>query len=144
MHFRCVFTLLLCCVLVGLNWAEPLMYFKFACHVFMHFHAYIPSIFYILLYYVVGAFFIVSLSPFLSFSCVSLHYGTQTQINSILEPSSFWGIFFFLWSHSISRSVPWMRRPVRTSWRTFVDEAFIRNAKSSLYGALVTCPSMIL
>ena len=68
MHFRCVFTLLLCCVLVGLNWAEPLMYFKFACHVFMHFHAYIHSIFYILLYYVVGAFLTLSLSLSLSLS----------------------------------------------------------------------------
>ena len=67
MHFRCVFTLLLCCVLVGLDWAKPMMYFKFACRMFMHFHAYMTSIFYILLYYIVGAFLIVSLSPSLSF-----------------------------------------------------------------------------
>ena len=26
MHYRCVLYLLQCCVLVGLNWAEPMMY----------------------------------------------------------------------------------------------------------------------
>ena len=66
MHFRCIFTLLQCFVLVGLDWAEPMMVFKFACHMFMHFHAYVPSILYILLYCFVGAFLIVSLSLSLS------------------------------------------------------------------------------
>ena len=77
-----------CCVLLGLDWAEPMMLFKFACHMFMH--TYLQ--FFIFLYIdVVGALLLVSLS----LSCVSLLYGTQTQIHSILEPSSFWGIFFF-------------------------------------------------
>ena len=49
-------------MLVGLDWAEPMMVFKFACHMFMHFHAYVPSILYILLYCFVGAFLIVSFS----------------------------------------------------------------------------------
>ena len=51
MHYRCVIYKLNCCVLLGLDWAEPMMLFKFACHMFMHFHAYIPSILYILVYW---------------------------------------------------------------------------------------------
>ena len=54
-------------MLVGLDWAEPMMIFNFACHMFMHFHAYVPSILNILLYCFVGTFFIVFLSPSLSF-----------------------------------------------------------------------------
>ena len=49
--------------------------FMFACHMFMHIHAYVPSSFYIFIYYLVGAFLIVSLflslSPFISLSCIS-------------------------------------------------------------------------
>ena len=37
----------------------------------MHFHTYVPSILYILIYFLVGAFLIVSFSPFISFSFVS-------------------------------------------------------------------------
>ena len=42
----------------------------------------------------------------LSPSCVSLLYGTQAQIYSVLEPSAFWGIFFF-WLCSFLRMVSW-------------------------------------
>ena len=49
MHFRCVFTLLLCCMLVGLDWAEPMMYLNlhvtYSC-IFMHRYLQV-SIFYI-------------------------------------------------------------------------------------------------
>ena len=68
MHFRCVFTLLLCCVLVGLDWAEPMMhlYLHVTCScIFMHTYLQV-SIFVIL--YLVGAFLIVSLSLSLSLS----------------------------------------------------------------------------
>ena len=68
MHFTCMFTLLLCCVLVGLDWAEPMMHLNFACHMFTHFHAYIPYYFYLLILNMFGAFLIVSLSLSLSFS----------------------------------------------------------------------------
>ena len=59
MYFRCVFTLLLCCVLVGLDWAEPMMY--------LYLHVTFSCIrtfkFLYLLYCILfGAFLIVSLS----------------------------------------------------------------------------------
>ena len=71
MHFRCVFTLLLCCVLIGLDWAEPMMhlYLHVTCScIFMHTYLQV-SIFVIL--YLVGAFLFVSFSSFLSVSYVS-------------------------------------------------------------------------
>ena len=73
MHFRCLFTLLLYCVLVGLDWAESMMhlYLHVTCScIFMHTYLQV-SIFVIL--YLVGAFLIVSLSlsPSLSISYVS-------------------------------------------------------------------------
>ena len=66
----------------------------------MHFHAYIPSIFYILLYYVVGAFLTLSLSLSLALVCSMapkrrstlsqnhLHSGASTSSNS--TPSYIW------------------------------------------------------
>ena len=62
MHFRCVFTLLLCCVLMDLDWAEPMMhlYLHVTCScIFMQTYLQV-SIFVIL--YLVGAFLIVSLT----------------------------------------------------------------------------------
>ena len=57
---------MLCAGRFGLGWAYDAIIF--ACHMFMHFHAYVPSIFYISIYLVVGTFLIVFLSFFLSFS----------------------------------------------------------------------------
>ena len=50
MHFRCVLYMLSRCVLLGLDSAKPMMYLYFACHMFMHFHAYVPSFLYIFIY----------------------------------------------------------------------------------------------
>ena len=70
----------LCAVRIGLGRAYDA--FIFACHMFMHFHAYIPSILYNLIYCFVGAFLIVSLSLFLSLSLsLSLSY-----ISCIMAP----------------------------------------------------------
>ena len=99
---------------------------------FMHFHAYIPSSFYISIYLVVGTFFIVSFSFFLS---LPLKLVTSWHLSvSLLRPRT-----LFIPGHLLllicltplpltSGSV--MRRPNRTSLRTFHDEAFIRNTKS--------------
>ena len=70
--FRYVFTLLQCYVLVGLDWAKPMMYLSL--HVtcsFIFMHTYL-HIFIFLYNAVVGTFFILPLS----LSCVSLLYGT--------------------------------------------------------------------
>ena len=87
-----IYVELLCADKFGLGWAHDA--FLFACHMFMHFHAYIPSILYILIYLLV--LFWLSRSLPLSLSCVSLLYGTQMQIHTVLEPFSKnfsrWGI----------------------------------------------------
>ena len=36
MHYRCAFYMLEPCVLVRLDWVEPMMHFFFACHMIMH------------------------------------------------------------------------------------------------------------
>ena len=66
-----MFTLLLCCVLVGLDWVEPMMHLILhatCSYIFMHTYLQV-SIFVIL--YLVGAFLFVSFSSFLSVSYVS-------------------------------------------------------------------------
>ena len=127
MHFRCVVTLLLCCVLVGLDWVEPMMHLNFVCHMFMHFHAYIPSILYILIYFC--WYFSDCLSFYLSLSCVSLllwHLNANLLcpkilciLGHLLPLTPLHLMFGFV-----------MKGLVRNSWRTFVDEAFTRNATS--------------
>ena len=49
MHYRCMLYMLICCVLLGLDWAEPMIFFL-ECHMFMHFPTYVPSFIYILIY----------------------------------------------------------------------------------------------
>ena len=97
MHFRCVFTLLLCCVLVGLDWAEHA--FKFACDMFMH---------------TLVASWHLNVNPF--------HPRTFFVSGHLLL------LLLLTPLHLTNSSV--MRRPNRTSRRTFHNEAFIRNSKS--------------
>ena len=90
---------MLCAGRFGLGWAYDAIIF--ACHMFMHFHAYVPSIFYISIYLVVGTFLIVFLSFFLSFSpsyisCVMApkHKSTpsrnslRSRVSSFFSPSN--------------------------------------------------------
>ena len=89
MHFRCVFTLLQYCVLVGLNWAEPMMYFNLHVTCSCIFHAYVPSILYILIYCFVGVFLIVSLSLslslFLALVCFMAPKSKSTSSQNLLH-----------------------------------------------------------
>ena len=128
--FRCVFTLLqwLYAVRFGLGWARDV--FKFACHMFMHFHAYIPLSFYILIYIIRLVLFLLSLSLPLSLflALVALWHPNANPL--CLKTLFVLGHLLPLTPlHLTFSSV--MRRLVRTSWRTFLDEAFIPNAKSS-------------
>ena len=68
MHSRCVFTLLLCCVLVRLDWVEPMMhlYLHVTCSCIRTFNS-----LYFDIHCVVGTFLIVFLSPSISLSYVS-------------------------------------------------------------------------
>ena len=107
-----------------------MMHLNFAYHMFMHFHAYEPYCFYLLILNMFGAFLILSLSLSLSLS-LPLALVASWHLNvSPFRPGT-----LFILGHLplillllIFGSV--MRKPVRTSWRTFLDEAFIWNAKS--------------
>ena len=132
MHFRCVFTLLLCCVLIGLDWAEPMMhlYLHVTCScIFMHTYLQV-SIFVIL--YLVGAFLFVSLSlPFSLF--LTLVTSWHLNVNLFYPGTLF--VLGHLLLLLLLTPLPFaygsmMRRPNQTSRRTFHDVAFIRNAKS--------------
>ena len=128
MHFRCVFTLLLCCMLIGLDWAEPMMHLYlhviWSC-IFMHMYLQV-SIFVIL--NLVGAFLNVSLSLFLTL-VASWHLNVNPFRPETLFVSRHLLLLLLLTPLPLTYSSV-MRRPNRTSRRTFHHMAFIRNAKS--------------
>ena len=99
---------------------------------FMHSHTYVPSILYILIYFLFGTFLIVSLSFSFSLPLVLvapwhlnvnlLHLGTLFVLRHLLlllHLTLLPLIFDFV-----------MRRLNQTSWRTFHNTVFIWNAKS--------------
>ena len=117
------------CVLVGLDWAEPMMHFSFACHMFMHSHAYVFSFQYILIYLnCFGIFLSVSFFPPLSLVYVSASWH---QSLNLLHPR-----ILCVLGHLLLLIPPLllfgsvMSKPERTSWRTSLDKALIWNAKS--------------
>ena len=97
-----------------------------------HVHAYVPLSFYIFVYYLVGAFLIVSL-PFPLSLFLALITSWHPNLN-LLRPRT-----LFLLGHLLPLILLLlmfgflMIKPERTFWRTFLDEAFIRNAKSSYW-----------
>ena len=48
MDYRCVFSMLKSCVLVGLDQAKPMMFLLIACHMFMYFSCIHTSLFYLI------------------------------------------------------------------------------------------------
>ena len=125
MHFRYVFTLLLWCVLVGLDWAEPMVHSNLhvtcSC-IFMHTYLW----FFIFWYIVVGIFLILSLFLSLFLSCISL---LLWHLNAnLLRPRILYVLrqLLLLTLHLILFG-SMMMKPERTSRRTFVDKAFIWN-----------------
>ena len=72
MHFRYVITMLNCCVLVGLDWAEPMMFLMLHVICSCIFHAYIPNFVSIILILNCLVLFCMSLSlsPFFSLALV--------------------------------------------------------------------------
>ena len=130
MHYRCVLYMLNCCVLLGLDWAEPMMLFMLhitcSC-IFMH--TYLQ--FFIFLYFdFFGAFLRVSLSPSLLLALVC-SMAPKRRSTSSWNP---------LLSEASSSSFPSdptpshirfvMIKPVRTFRRTSHNTTFIWNAKS--------------
>ena len=86
MHDSCVFTLLnwLCAGRIGLGWAYDV--FTIAYHMLMHFHAYVPYILYILLYWLCLVLFYVFLFPSLSLVYVSCVMGPKRKSTSFWNP----------------------------------------------------------
>jgi len=118
----------LCSGRIGLGWAHDTI--SFACHMFIHSHACVLSIQYIFIYLNCLGLFWLFLSPSLFSVCISLllwHPNTN-----LLHPETLFVLrhppFPILLLH-MSSSV--MRRPNQTSLRTFLNEAFILNAKLS-------------
>ena len=120
-----------CCVLVGLDWVEPMM--NLSLHVTCScilMHMYLQ--FYILLYQLFGTFMIVSLSFFLSLPLtliVSWHLSVSLLCLGTLFILGHLLLLLLLTPHLLTFG-SMMRRQNRTSLRTFHDAAFIRIAKS--------------
>ena len=116
-------------MLVGLDWAEPMMFLllHITCsYIFMH--TYLQ---FFIFWYIdcVGAFLLVSLSLPLSFFWLVASWH--------LNENPFHPRTLFILGHLLLPLTPLlllfgsvMRKPIKTSRRTFLDEAFIRNTKS--------------
>ena len=126
MHYRCVLCMLNTCVLVGLDWAEPKMSLLLHATCLCIFHAYIPSLIFILLLICVGAFLCACLSLSLSFlrsfalwhlNTNLLHSGTLFVPGHLLLLHLLTPLFLTYGSVMI--------KPVRTFRRTSHDKAFI-------------------
>ena len=72
-HFKCVFYTLKLCVLVGSDWAEPMMLYLLHVTCSCIFHAYVPFFSFFLVLFVISAFLLLSLSFSFSLSSDSLH-----------------------------------------------------------------------
>ena len=98
---------------------------------FMHSHAYVPSILYLVIS-TVWDFYDFSLSFFLSFPLILVALWHLSV--SLFRPETLFVprhlLFLLLLTPLPLTSSSVMRRPNRTSWRTLHDAAFIRNAKS--------------
>ena len=125
LQMSAVYVELLCVVKFGLGWAHDVFYVTY--HMLMHFNAYIPLIIYILIYWFVWCFFaclFLSPSLFLTLVCFMAPKCKSTSSQNSFRSGASSSIL------SPPMSGFLMRRPSRTSWRTFHDETFIWNAKS--------------
>ena len=163
MHYRCMLYLLQCCVLVGLDSAEPMMYLclHVTCScIFMHTYFQVSIFLYI--YCVIGAFLIVFLSPSISLFCVS--YFMAPKRKSTLSQNPLWSgasssfdsnpssIRFrdekthkdFL--EKFSRRGIHLEHRVILSDFSNIDLSIVIHSRGceSLYGVSVTCPSVII
>ena len=117
------------CVLLSLDWAEPMMFLSLhvtcSC-IFMHTYLQVSIFLYILSCWCFSNCLSLPLSLFLAL--VALWHPNANPL--CLKTLFVLGHLLPLTPlHLTFSSV--MRRLVRTSWRTFLDEAFIPNAKSS-------------
>ena len=129
--FRCVFYMFEPCMLVGLDWAEPIMFFCYctshARALFMHTYFFFFFIFQN--YLLIGAFMFLSLSLSLS---LSLGWSAQWHPSAnLFRPKTLFVPGHHLLILLLFTSGSMTRRPIRTSCRTSPNVAFIRNATLS-------------
>ena len=113
---------LMCVVKFGLGSAHDV--FKFAYHMLMHFHAYIPSFIFNLIFILLVLFCVfLSLPPsFVSCSMAPKQKSTPSQYHLRSWASLLLTLLLAYGSMMI--------KPERNFRRTFLNEAFIRNTKS--------------
>ena len=153
------FVAMLCASRFGLGWAHDV--FKFARHMLMHFHAYVPSFLYILIDYCFSTFLIVSfsLSLFLALVCSMapkckstpsqnpLHSGVSSS--SDLTPSS---IQFLDDEAQKDFSENFSRQGIHSEFHVILsnfsdtDLPTVIHSRGweSLYDISVTCPFVII
>ena len=71
MQYRCVISLLEPCVLVGLDWVEPMIFLQLHVTCSCIFHAYVPFFSFFLILLLIGNFLLLSLSLFLESLCMA-------------------------------------------------------------------------
>ena len=168
MHFRYVLYMLNCLydVRIGLGWAHDV--FKFACHMFMHFHAYVPSCFYLLILNMFDTFLILthslSLSLSLSLSYVSCIMASKRKstlslnlfCSGVSSSSPFDPTPSHVWFHDEKAKSNFLENFSRWGIHSenevipsnFSDIDFPTDIYSRGWGSLcdiqVTCPSMII
>ena len=89
MHFRCVIIMLKCCVLVGSDWVELMMFLMLHITCSCIFHAYVPSFLYILILNCL-VLFCLSLSislPFVNWSMAPSRNPLRFETSSSSSPS---------------------------------------------------------
>ena len=139
MHYRCVLYLLQCCVLVGLDWAKPMMQLYLHVHAFSCIHTFKFLYFYISCCW----YFFYCLLLFLSFSPIYISCVRHLSI-SLLHPGTLFVpghlLLLLRLTPLLLTSGSVMRKPNWTSLRTFHDKAFIQNTKSFCQTSLtLTC-----
>ena len=114
-------------MLVGLDWVESMIFLLLHVICSCIFHAYVPFFSFFLRLLLIGTFLLVSFS--LSF--FQIVYAWHTSANPLCPKTFFvmWHLLFLILHPLMSVSI--MIKSVRTFRRTFLNVAFIRNARLS-------------
>ena len=129
MHFRCVITMLKCSVLVGWDWAEPMIFLLLHVTCSCILHAYVPILFLSHWYLIVWCFFVCVCLSLSFFRLVALWHLNENPLypGTLFIPGHLFLLPPLILPPPMSGFM--MIKPVWTFRRTSHDEAFIWNAK---------------
>ena len=88
MQYRCVISLLEPCVLVGLDWVEPMIFLQLHVTCSCIFHAYVPFFSFFLILLLIGNFLLLSLSLFLESLCMAPKHKSTPSGNPLCSGAS--------------------------------------------------------